>query len=221
MAEGQMADGTMTEAQVNHVAEIFNTPLTGTYNWDYRVADDRINKLYELGKQLNWNASLDVHWDRTPDWHAAPPLPETRRREIIESSPWIGYAPWDSMTDDRKLEFGWHDQAWTLSQFLHGEQGALLVASQLVSCAPTLRRQALRRVADVRRGAPRRGVRPLPAATRSASPIRSIAHLKALLDKILTDARWDLKFIGMQIIIESLALAAFHVQRRMTRRTRC
>src|SRR4030095_9243415 len=136
-AADEMAEGQMTAAQVNHLGEIFNTPLTGTYNWDYRVADDRINKLYELGKQLNWNASLDVHWDRTPDWHAAPPLSEARRREIIESSPWTGYGAWDSMADDRKLEFARHDQAWSLSQFLHGEQGALLVASQLVSCAPS------------------------------------------------------------------------------------
>ena len=37
--------------------------------------------------------------------------------------------------------------------------------------------------------------------------------LKLLLDKILTDPRWDLKFIGMQIIIEGLALAAFERQR--------
>jgi len=44
--------------QVQHVAELFNTPLTGAYNWDYTTQDDRIRKLYELGKQLNWNASV-------------------------------------------------------------------------------------------------------------------------------------------------------------------
>ena len=62
----------LTAADVEHVAEIFNTPLTGAYNWDYRSADNRIKKLYELGKQLNWNGSLDVPWDKTPDWHQAP-----------------------------------------------------------------------------------------------------------------------------------------------------
>jgi hypothetical protein len=199
----------MTEAQVNQVAEIFNTPLTGTYNWDYRVADDRINKLYELGKQLNWNASLDVHWDRTPDWHAAPPLPEARRREIIESSPWIGYAPWDSMTDDRKLEFARHDQAWSLSQFLHGEQGALLVASQLVSCAPSFNAKmyAASQTFDEARHVEVFN-RYLQRKMGLSYPVNR--GLKDLLDKILTDPRWDLKFIGMQIILEGLALAAFH-----------
>ena len=37
----------------------------------------------------------------------------------------------------KKREFFRHRGASQLSQFLHGEQGALLVASQLVSCAPT------------------------------------------------------------------------------------
>ena len=38
-----------------------------------------------------------------------------------------------------------------------------------------------------------------------------------LLDKILTDERWDLKFIGMQIIIEGLALAAFQMLKGLTK----
>ena len=44
------------------VVEIFQTPLTGSYNWDYTVQDNRINKLYELGKKLNWNVEVDVDW---------------------------------------------------------------------------------------------------------------------------------------------------------------
>jgi len=199
----------LTEAQVNHVAEIFNTPLTGSYNWDYRVADDRIQKLYELGKQLNWNASLDVHWDRSPDWHQAPPLPTERRREILEMSPWNGYAPWDAMSDDRKIEFVRHDQAWSLSQFLHGEQGALLVASQLVSCAPSFNAKmyAASQTFDEARHVEVFN-RYLQTKMGLSYPVNS--GLKDLLDKILTDRRWDLKFIGMQIILEGLALAAFH-----------
>ena len=55
----------MTSEQVEDVVEIFNTPLTGCYNWDYTVADNRIKKLYELGKELNWNGSIDLNWDYT------------------------------------------------------------------------------------------------------------------------------------------------------------
>ncbi|MEL0006525.1 MAG: ferritin, partial [Luminiphilus sp.] len=54
----------LTSADVDHVAQIFQTPLTGAYNWDYSVQDDRIKKLYELGKQLNWDPQMDIDWDR-------------------------------------------------------------------------------------------------------------------------------------------------------------
>ena len=55
----------MTPDQVEDVVEIFNTPLTGSYNWDYTVADNRIKKLYELGKELNWNGSIYLNWGYT------------------------------------------------------------------------------------------------------------------------------------------------------------
>ena len=45
------------------IVEIFQTPLTGSFNWDYTVQDNRIKKLYELGKELNWNVEKDVDWN--------------------------------------------------------------------------------------------------------------------------------------------------------------
>ena len=54
----------MDAGTAQQVAEIFQTPLTGSYNWDYRVQDDRIRKLYELGKQLNWNVETDIDWNK-------------------------------------------------------------------------------------------------------------------------------------------------------------
>jgi hypothetical protein len=59
---------------VDHVAEIFQTPLTGSYNWDYTIQDDRIKKLYDLGKQLNWDPEMDIDWDRP--WPVEEPTPE-------------------------------------------------------------------------------------------------------------------------------------------------
>lgn len=117
----------LSEQDVAQVVEIFKTPLNGHYNWDYRIQDDRIKKLYQLGKKLNWDADVDIDWQRPIkiDW-----LPEINNM--------AGYEPYESLSDTRKAEFWRHGQAWTLSQFLHGEQGALLVASQLASCAPTL-----------------------------------------------------------------------------------
>ena len=206
----ESAWGGMTVADVQHVAEIFNTPLTGSYNWDYRVADDRIQRLYELGKTLNWNGSLDVHWDQTPDWHEQTPVKPEFIDEFLANADWNGYPPFDAFSTERKLAFFKHDNAWSLSQFLHGEQGALLVASQLASCAPSFNAKlyAASQTFDEARHVEVFN-RYLQTKVGLSYPINQ--GLKSLLDKILTDERWDLKFIGMQIVLEGLALAAFHI----------
>ena len=109
--------------------------------------------------------------------------------------------------------------AWSLSQFLHGEQGALLVASQLCSCAPTLNAK-LYAASQTFDEARRVEVfnKYLQQRIGMMYPINT--YLKSIIDKILTDARWDMKFIGMQIVIEGLALSAFNTTRETTL-TRC
>ena len=205
----------LTAEDLAHVAEIFRTPLVGSYNWDYQVADNRIRRLYELGKELNWNASTDVGWAQTPDWHEAGPLTPNRVDELLTDFQWHGYAPFDALSTERKLAFIRHEVAWALSQFLHGEQGALLVASQLASCAPSFNAKlyAASQTFDEARHVEvfNRYVRSKVGFTYPVA-----GGLKDLLDKILTDQRWDLKFIGMQIVLEGLALAAFHTRRNET-----
>ena len=144
----------LSPADVDQIAEIFKTPLTGAYTWNYAESDKKLRKLYRLGKERNWNADIDIDWSRTYSRLKSP---------MIEGgeNPYESWAPFEALTEAEQIEFGWHQHAWTMSQFLHGEQGALLVSSQLVQLRADLRRQAVRVVADVRRGAPRRGVRPL------------------------------------------------------------
>ncbi|MFT5482317.1 MAG: hypothetical protein ACI9GW_000966 [Halieaceae bacterium] len=192
----------LTSEDVDHVAELFQTPLTGAFNWNYTLQDDRIRKLYELGKQLNWDPSIDINWDQ--EWDDAEGM-----ADLMNLS---GYEPFEALDDEQKADFWRHSNAWSLSQFLHGEQGALLVASQLTCCAPTYNAK-------------------LYAASQTFDEARHVdvfnqyiqkriglmypinTSLKSILDKILTDPRWDLKFIGMQIVIEGLALSAFQTAR--------
>ena len=191
------------EKHLEDIVEIFQTPLTGSYNWDYTDADTRIKKLYELGKELNWNGSIDLDWTNGISKDEYPVKSEivARMEGILADLP-----------EEKQLEYMRHDQGWALSQFLHGEQGALLVASQLVSCAPTYQAKlyAASQTFDE--------ARHVEVFARYLQQIHGIEYpinknLKFLLDKILTDPRWDLKFIGMQICIEGLALAAFQTQK--------
>lgn len=201
----------MSAADVEVVREIFSTPLTGSYNWDYEAANAKIRRLYELGKKFNWNAELDVDWDQ--------PFPRTESPDGGVQDAVNGFAAhplYQALTPAEKIEFAWRSQAQTLSQFLHGEQGALLVASQLVSCAPTYdaKLYAASQTFDEARHV-EVFHRYLKQRCKMIYPINP--NLKTLLDKVLTDPRWDLKFIGMQILIEGLALAAFQSIHQTTR----
>jgi hypothetical protein len=203
--ENPELEDVLTSDQVDHVAEIFQTPLTGAYNWNYTIQDDRIKKLYDLGKQLNWDPEMDIDWDRP--WPKDEPSAEMMNLQ--------DYEPYLAMDKKTQEEFWLHMNAWSLSQFLHGEQGALLVASQLVSCAPTYNAKlyAASQTFDEARHVEVFN-KYLQQRIGLSYPINT--SLKSILDKILTDERWDMKFIGMQIVIEGLALSAFNTTRETT-----
>ena len=187
------------------VVEIFQTPLTGSYNWDYTVQDNRIKKLYELGKELNWNVETDIDW--TPEFKGM-----TDEEFEFENSQWERHPVYKTWDTEKRKDFFRDLSAWSLSQFLHGEQGALLVASQLASCAPTFNAKlyAASQTFDEARHVEAFN-KYLQTRMKKSWPIGRA--LKGLLDKILTDPRWDLKFIGMQVVIEGLALAAFQTSK--------
>ena len=79
----------LSPEDVRHVAELFRTPLTGSYTWDYHEADQRLRKLYSLGKERNWNADLDVDWSIAVPRNEAP---------VVENfNPFEGWAPFEAL----------------------------------------------------------------------------------------------------------------------------
>ncbi|HEX5265082.1 MAG TPA: ferritin-like domain-containing protein [Phenylobacterium sp.] len=193
----------LTDHDIEVIREIFTTPLSGSYNWDYETANSKIRRLYELGKRFNWNTELDIDWDQPP------PAP---REPGAGPEGYAGHPKWEALSAAEKREFQARTNAQTLSQFLHGEQGALMVASQLVTCAPTHVYAASQTFDEARHVEVFHKY--LMRRCRMIYPINP--SLKFLLDKVLTDPRWDLKFIGMQILIEGLALAAFQTIHQTT-----
>ncbi len=193
----------MTKKDFQEIKEIFHTPLNGSYNWDYTAADDKINRLYQLAKKRQWDVEIDLDWSQKWNINSA-----TLDDYSINHHSYLGYAPYANMADSDKLEIQHKFAAWSLSQFLHGEQGALLVASQLCSCAPTYNAKLYSATQTYDEA---RHVEAFNKyiQTRQKQMYPITPDLKILLDKILTDERWDLKFIGMQLIIEGLALGAF------------
>ncbi len=114
---------------------------------------------------------------------------------------------WDKLTDEERGSVRRHMVAWQFSQFLHGEQGALICTAKIVQSVPDIdsKYYAATQVIDE--------ARHVETYSRYLDKIE-IAYpindnLKSLLDDVLTDSRWDMTYLGMQVLIEGLALAAF------------
>ena len=132
-----------------------------------------------------------------------------------ELNPIYGSRQWDLLSRGERDELNHHLGAWLFSQFLHGEQGALTVAARIVESVPDLDSKfyAATQAMDEARHVElfQRFVREKIGMYYPINP-----DLARLLADALSDSRWDLPYLGMQVLIEGLALAAFGVHRDIT-----
>ncbi len=189
--------------QLDHLDEELETILTSfdtSYAWRYGNVKDGLRDLYEKAKRDQWNGTTQLAWGTEVDpEHGI--LPQ-------ELNPLNGYAPYERLTPKEKDRLRHGQVALQLSQFLHGEQGALIVASQLVGAVPWMDAKfyAGSQTMDEARHVEVFS-RYLTEKLEWQWPVNE--SLKELLDATITDGRWDFKYLGMQIIIEGLAMAAF------------
>jgi hypothetical protein len=178
------------------------------FTWEYDAGRDRLLSLYQRGKDKQWDAADRIDWSIEVD--SANPLGLPSGTNPLHGSP-----TWEGMDPGTRRELGRHVMAWQFSQFLHGEQGAMLCSARIVESVPDLDAKfyAATQVMDEARHA-ETYARFLTDKVGLAYPINP--SLKALLDDTLSDSRWDLPYLGMQVLIEGLALAAFGVLRDLT-----
>jgi hypothetical protein len=172
-----------------------------SFTWEYEDERDKLLALYDKGKQQQWDAATRIDWSLDLD----PENPQEIDDRLI---PIYGSALWDKLDEKERITVRRHQQAQTLSQFMHGEQGALMAAARIVQTAPDLDAKfyAATQVMDE--------ARHVEAYARLLNDKLGIAYpitpgLKSLLETVLTDRRWDMTYLGMQVLIEGLALAAF------------
>src|SRR4051794_38475678 len=127
----------------------------------------------------------------------------------------VSGTPFEKWNDQDWLKFGIESQNWTLSQFMHGEQGALVCTAKIVESVPWIdaKYYAATQVMDEARHV-EVFAKYLDTKLSGHYPIN--AHLRMLLDDIIADPRWDMTYLGMQIMVEGLALAAFGFMHQMT-----
>jgi len=177
------------------------------FTWDYdKGARAKLDRLYEKAKTSQWNGQTDLPWDIQVDQEAVVAA-NAAANVGLNDVDWSGteLAKWG---DVEWLRFGVESQNWTLSQFMHGEQGALICTARIVETVPWIdaKYYASTQVVDEARHVEVFS-KYLNEKLSGHYPIN--AHLRMLLDDIISDSRWDMTYLGMQIMVEGLALAAF------------
>lgn len=167
----------------------------------------RLTSLYERGKEQQWDTGTDLDWKVDSGFGSALQEDSNFAIACFEASPLARYGRpiWET--------FRWEFQSWMVSQFLPGEQAALLSANRLAAAVPDsearlcLSAQAVdeaRHVEVFERYLREKVPAPYPVSS----------SLALLLQDTISDRRWDINVLGMQILVETVALAAFRLADR-------
>jgi hypothetical protein len=188
-------------------AGTWDVPAAGAarFTWEYDDGRQRLLDLYQRGKDKQWDAAKRIDWDLPVD-----PVDVLEADEGI--TPIYGSSQWEKLNAKERNQVKHHMSSWLFSQFLHGEQGALTVAARIIESVPDIDSKFY-------------------AATQAMDEARHVEVFQRFLrDKVglyypinddlgrlladaLGDGRWDMPYLGMQVLIEGLALAAFGVHR--------
>ncbi|MFE4696741.1 ferritin-like domain-containing protein [Streptomyces sp. NPDC056738] len=178
------------------------------FTWKYDEGRDRLLSLYQKGKDKQWDSTARIAWETEVDPYDALGTPEN-------TLALYGSRQYAKLDERERREMRRHMASWEFSQFLHGEQGAMICSARIVESVPDLDSKfyASTQVMDEARHAEIFS-RFLKEKIGMEYPINS--HLKSLLGDALSDSRWDMPYLGMQVLIEGLALAAFGILRDKT-----
>jgi len=188
--------------------ESVRSAMDAIYNWNYEPEIDELRTLYAKGLDLQWIGLRDLDWERGIDHEAF------TRTFSVGGLPITETQYWKKLPDDLKWEVARRSACFMLSNFLHGEQGALMVAGQLVSAVPDMdgKFYAATQTMDEARH-----VEVFAAYVDLLDEVYPISEgLKRLLDNVLITDDWRLKAVGMQVVTEGLALYSFRDMRNQT-----
>lgn len=198
----------------NEVEHVVKNNADSIFTWDYSLARPPLRKLYEKAKTGQWNGSIDIPWDMEVDIEKTIAADQAVIGNGIDPA-WYADTKLALWSDKEWLEFGIQGRKWLLSQFLHGEQGALICTAKIVETVPwyDAKLYASTQVMDEARHVE---VFARYLDEKMGGGYQVNAHLGLLLDDILSDSRWDFTYLGMQIMVEGLALAAFGFLHQLT-----
>jgi hypothetical protein len=196
------------ERELDEIAREVDVNAEAIYTWDYERSRPALSRLYEKAKTSQWNGATDLDWSIEVDQEKvatglmAAATDRFRQLQAADDSPFTNWG------DAEWLQVGIEMQNWQLSQFLHGEQGALMCTGLVTATTPWIdaKYYAATQVVDEARHV-EVFARYLQEKLNGMYPMNP--NLGSLIDDSLSDPAWDVTYLGMQVMIEGLALAAF------------
>jgi hypothetical protein len=193
----------ITNTEVDEALHVVKDNADAIFTWDYERTRPALGKLYEKAKASQWNGQTDLPWetevDPERDVAASPMTPTVAGLDALGID--LSGTVLTTWTDKEWMAWAVQRQNWTLSQFLHGEQGALVCTAKIVETVPWIdaKYYAATQVMDEARHV-EVFAKYLDTKLEGHYPINH--HLKLLLDDIIDDSRWDMTYLGMQIMVE-------------------
>ncbi len=186
--------------------DTIDTTVKALWRYDYDSNIKALRDLYEVAKKQQWNASLDIPWEI-----------ETDPAQVGDMMNSPGVEPFDfvkALPTEKQIELAKKRSAHMLSNFLHGEQGAMMLCGQLVEVVPDMdaKLYASTQVIDEARHV-EVFHRYIQRLDRIYPPMPG---LTALINAVLTADLWQMKCIGMQVIAESIAMGSFKTMKETT-----
>ncbi len=181
------------------------------FDWHYLRDRPQLARLYAAAKDSQWHPQKDLDWSQQVD-----PLSDEVPLLPWDFLPVYGLKQFGLASPKEKAEQRRGITSWLLSQFLHGEQGALFAACQVTEAVPWLDGKLYGSTQVVDEG---RHVEVFHSylTTKLEKKYEVNDNLYVVIDALMSDSRWDMKFLGMQIMIEGLALGAFGMIQQKTR----
>ncbi|SRR5579871_75098 len=175
------------------------------FSWEYAGGREDLLALYDKSKRQQWNASERIDWSL----ELSPENPMELPDDQISI---YGSDIWRKLSPSEKIELRRHTQAWNVSQFLHGEQGALIGAAKIIQQVESVDAKfcAATQVIDEARHAEAFS-RLLHEKFNIAYPI--MPPLRSLIKDVIERREWDFTYLGIQVAIEGAGLAAFQTIR--------
>jgi len=186
----------------------YATPMDVAWQFDYFISQEKLENLYKKAKVTQWNADEELDWSIEID--PSKPIVDERQNQLMQLS------FYKKLSKSQQEMFTAHSTCQLLSQFLHGEQGALFAAAQVTEAVQFFDGKLYGSTQVVDEG---RHVevfhRYLDTKMNKLYQIND--NLFVIIDSLIQDSRWDVKFLGMQIMVEGLALGAFGTMYQMTK----